>query len=500
MSERSTNFRSYFQVGLKSFQGRITLGFLVTILVFCLFLFFTNWYWSSYETRKDVLLTQAKPLALELAELDRLLTQSQKNLVLYAYLGNDSLMVRIKQSWLINIPETKSKIKNVVNQLDVPDLDVQYSNLNALLGRYKQEEEKFIRILRTTTNPQIRKHELRSELFFIFNEVSRQIAQLEQLVTTYEREIYAELSSTRILYARGVIIGIILAFLLSYFVGIRLFQKVFEWIREISTRLGRLSDGYLVDTLEPQAQEYSSIVNYTNNLNDNLKSVRDFAIEVGKGNFGQQRNFFSQDSDLGKAFTEMEISLQRVNEEEKNRNWITQGLAEFSELLSAYGQETAQVAQNIIGRLMKRLDAIQGGFFVLRQNADQPGFELIASYAYGKEKFQEKWVGIDDGLVGRVFHERELVYLEDIPEGYMEIASGVGQAEPKTLILVPLLNDETELVGIIEMASLYPFEPHQIEFLTKLGGNIAYSIKMMETDRKNISSLDSSNKTSLSKV
>ena len=97
------------------------------------------------------------------------------------------------------------------------------------------------------------------------------------------------------------------------------------------------------------------------------------------------------------------------------------------------------------------------------------------------------------GLVGRCLLENETIYLTDIPENYLNITSGLGKENPKSLFLVPLiLNDKA--YGVIELASFNDFEPHVIEFVEKIGETIAAAISNINVNVRTVELLNESNK------
>jgi GAF domain-containing protein len=113
--------------------------------------------------------------------------------------------------------------------------------------------------------------------------------------------------------------------------------------------------------------------------------------------------------------------------------------------------------------------------FLVEQDKNPLEIELVACYAYDRKKYVHKTIQLGEGLVGQAVQEADTIYLTDVPANYVQITSGLGQATPTALLIVPLKLNDTVL-GVIELAFFQPLETYQITLVEKLAENMASAV------------------------
>lgn len=224
-----------------------------------------------------------------------------------------------------------------------------------------------------------------------------------------------------------------------------------------------------------------------NALVNALKEISSFARAIGKGNFDKEFSPLSEKDELGNSLISMRDELKKASDEETKRkleddqrNWATQGVAKFSDILRQNNDNMEILSYSIISNLVKYMEANQGGLFIVNNNDENYTFiEMTACYAFNRRKFLEKRIELGEGLVGRCMQEGETIYMTDLPKDYITITSGLGEDTPGSLLIVPLkLNDE--IYGVIEIASFTHIDKYQIEFVEKIGESIASTISTVK--------------------
>ncbi len=217
--------------------------------------------------------------------------------------------------------------------------------------------------------------------------------------------------------------------------------------------------------------------------------ILNFVDSLGEGRFNDELVVKNQNDHLGMSLKRLRDYMIRNKQEEEQRRieeeqrtWVTNGLAQFAEILRRNNDNMEELSFNIIQYLVNYMKINQGGFFLLNSNnKGDRYFELSAFIAYDRKKFTDKVIPWGEGLIGRCGLERETIYMTDIPDNYMNVTSGLGESNPRSLLIVPLKAND-EIFGVIEMASFQPFHEYEIGFVEKTAESIALTISTVRTN------------------
>ncbi|MBC8059274.1 MAG: response regulator [Clostridiaceae bacterium] len=212
-------------------------------------------------------------------------------------------------------------------------------------------------------------------------------------------------------------------------------------------------------------------------------------ISEGDANLEVRLKANSEDElgDMAKYFNIFMCKLQTIIQFNKDQNWLKTGQAELNELIQNE-QDIYAISNRIITYISNYVNAQVGALFV---KADDNQYKMLGSYAYKRRKNMSNSISIGEGLVGQVALEKQTIILSNVPQDYIKITSGTGEALPKSLLLTPCFNDN-EVKCIIELGSFEGFSDIQLEFIEQVSDNIANRIQAVESRQKMKELLDKS--------
>ncbi len=271
-------------------------------------------------------------------------------------------------------------------------------------------------------------------------------------------------------------------------------NELYTPIRKLESQVERIAEGDTSVHIHINSQnELGKIAGSTQKIAENLKIAREFSQQIGEGNYeisGLGEHLLQQKG-LFESLVNMGNRLKEISQQDEKRNWVTQGLASFSEVLRSNDTNLQTLCQKILTGITRYLDAQHGGLFILNdEQSNKKYLELMATYAYQEQQYEQQKILIEEhfaeGLIGQAYLEKAPIYLKNVATENVEIASGLGSTEAYSILIMPLqLNGKVE--GVLEIAALRPFHDYETEFLEKIAENVTsaiLSIKVNENTKK----------------
>lgn len=195
---------------------------------------------------------------------------------------------------------------------------------------------------------------------------------------------------------------------------------------------------------------------------------------------------------LSDFLTRKELEEVTRNREDKRENWISEGTAQLGEVLRSERDNVTELAFLIIQKMVSYMKVEMGSLFITYDSDPKnPSLHMAASYAFDRRKFNSMQLEWGAGLPGTCAQEKERIYVTNVPEDYFDVASGLGNAKPNCILLVPLKIAD-RVVGVIELATVRLLRPFEMDFVESLSERIASSLLAVRTSERTSQLLEQS--------
>ena len=202
------------------------------------------------------------------------------------------------------------------------------------------------------------------------------------------------------------------------------------------------------------------------NLTTQVRAIAEVSTAVTKGDLTRSITVEASGevAALKDNINEMIRNLRDTTQKNTEQDWLKTNLARFTRMLQ--GQRDLLTVSNLmLSELAPLVNAQHGVFYVTdRDEEGQTVMALAASYAFNNRKHLANTFRLREGLIGQCAHEKSRILLSNVPPDYVQISSGLGEAPPLNVIVLPVLF-EGEVKAVIELASFSRFsETHQSFF------------------------------------
>ncbi|NBM17414.1 HAMP domain-containing protein [Streptomyces sp. GC420] len=270
-------------------------------------------------------------------------------------------------------------------------------------------------------------------------------------------------------------------------------EEVTRVAREVGTE-GQLGGQARVRDADGTWRDLTESVNeMAGNLTRQVRAIARVATAVTRGDLTLKINVDASGEiqDLQDNINTMIANLRDTTLANEEQDWLKGNLARISGLMQGR-RDLEDVAKLIMSELSPAVSAQHGAFFLAMPTdgsqdvgaKDGTSYELrmLGGYGYSKGTMPTTFRP-GETLIGTAAKEKRTILVENVPPGYLKISSGLGEAPPAHVIVLPVLF-EGRVLGVIELASFQPFTQIQKDFLSQIAEMIATSVNTISVNTK----------------
>ena len=175
----------------------------------------------------------------------------------------------------------------------------------------------------------------------------------------------------------------------------------------------------------------------------------------------------------------IKVQLDGLAVSREEGEFIFANLAKFAGMLQGQ-RDLMSVAKTVLSELAPLVNAQYGVFYIMNKSVGKEAqLHMLSSYAYKEQRNSSKEWKLGEGLVGQCAVEKKSILLTDVPANYIHIASGLGEAKPFNIMVMPMIF-EGEVKAVFELASFTPWTPMKQAFMSQLAESIGTVINTIE--------------------
>ncbi len=219
------------------------------------------------------------------------------------------------------------------------------------------------------------------------------------------------------------------------------------------------------------------------NLTNQVRAISEVASAVTEGDLTRQVSVEASGevAVLKDKLNEMIRNLRETTRQNVEQDWLKTNRERFTRMLQGQDDLT-DVSSMILSELATLVSAQHGVFYTMTSSSDHGAeavLELQAGYGYEERKHLSTSFKLGQGLVGQCAKEKKRILLTDVPSDYVRINSGLGEAVPLNIIVLPVLF-EGSLRAVVELASFSPFSLTHQTFLDSITESVGIVLNTIQ--------------------
>ncbi|MFC3230555.1 response regulator, partial [Marinibaculum pumilum] len=227
------------------------------------------------------------------------------------------------------------------------------------------------------------------------------------------------------------------------------------------------------------------------NLTTQVRAIAEVATAVTTGDLTRSITVEASGevAALKDNINEMIRNLEDTTLKNTEQDWLKTNLARFTRRLQGE-RDLVTVSNLVLSELAPLVNAQHGVFYMARSEEDEERsreegtvLDLLASYAFRQRKSLSNRYHLREGLVGQCAFEKSRILLTEVPHDYVQINSGLGEAKPLNIVVLPVLF-EGEVQAVLELASFNRFNEAHLSFLDQLMESIGIVLNTIATNMR----------------
>ncbi|GAP47747.1 HAMP domain-containing protein [Streptomyces azureus] len=218
------------------------------------------------------------------------------------------------------------------------------------------------------------------------------------------------------------------------------------------------------------------------NLTTQVRAIAEVASAVAQGDMSRSITVETR-GEVTELKDNINLMVANLRETTRAKDWLESNLARLAALMQGH-RDLMEVADLILRELTPLVNAQYGAFYLadpdedgaaLRTTVPTKGLAFIAGYGAAQDATVETGALPVHGLVAQAAREKKRILVEGAPPDYIKINSGLGEAAPTTIVIIPILFED-KLLGVIELASFSRFSDVHLAFFDQFVNTIGVAI------------------------
>ncbi|MGX1623765.1 HAMP domain-containing protein [Streptomyces sp. NPDC055506] len=214
------------------------------------------------------------------------------------------------------------------------------------------------------------------------------------------------------------------------------------------------------------------------NLTTQVRAIAEVASAVAQGDMSRSITVETR-GEVAELKDNINLMVANLRETTRAKDWLESNLARLAALMQGH-RDLMEVADLILRELTPLVNAQYGAFYLADPDEDgatvpTKGLAFIAGYGAAQDATVETGGLPVHGLVAQAAREKKRILVEGAPPDYIKINSGLGEAAPTTIVIIPILFED-KLLGVIELASFSRFSDVHLAFFDQFVNTIGVAI------------------------